>query len=145
MPVASAGEQIAVQEHLLNEVDAAVILVEVSAEQAVVRYWNDGARRLYGYTAEEAIGCSLMDLITPDERRETALRHRPAVLAGVTVEDEVDVRDKHGRVFPVYARMRPLPPGDGIGPKMYVNLTVDISARSRRWSISAASPSRAAL
>ncbi len=129
MAAAPAREQIALQEHLLNEVDAAVILLEVSAEQAVVRYWNDGARRLYGYTAEEAIGCSLMDLITPDERRETALRHRPAVLAGMTVEDEVDVRDKHGRVFPVYARMRPLPPGDGIGPKMYVNLTVDISAR----------------
>ena len=54
---------------------------------------------------------------------------RPAVRAGMTVEDEVDVRDKHGRVFPVYARMRPVPPGDEIGPKMYVNVMVDISAR----------------
>jgi len=124
-----AREQIALQEHLLNEIDAAVILLELSAEQAVVRYWNDGARRLFDYTAEEAIGCSLMDLVTPEERREAELRHGPAVRAGVTVEDEVDVRDKHGRVFPVYARIRPVPPGDGIGPKMYVTVMVDISAR----------------
>ncbi len=122
-------EQIALQAQLLDEVDASVILLEISSERAVVRYWNDGAHRLFGYTAEEAIGCSLMDLVTPEERRETAVRHGPAVLAGMTVEDEVDVHDKHGRVFPVYARMRPAPPGDGIGPKMYVNVMVDISAR----------------
>ena len=51
------------------------------------------------------------------------------MLAGVTVEDELDVRDKDGRVFPVHARIRPVPPGDGIGPNMYVTVAVDISAR----------------
>jgi diguanylate cyclase (GGDEF)-like protein/PAS domain S-box-containing protein len=129
MLAAPAGEQIALHEQLLDEVDAAVILLEMLHGQAVVRYWNDGARRLYSYTAEEATGCSLMDLITPDDRRDEALRHAPAVRAGVTVEDEVDVRDKQGRVFPVYARLRPVPPGDGVGPKMYVNVMVDIGAR----------------
>ena len=129
MPVGPAHEQIPLQAQLLDEVDAAVILLEMSREHAVVRYWSDGARRLFGYTAEEAIGCSLMDLVTPDDRREAELRHRPAVRAGLTIEDDVEVRDKHGRVFPVCARMRPVPPGDGIGPRMYVNVMVDITAR----------------
>ncbi|HME04991.1 MAG TPA: EAL domain-containing protein [Solirubrobacteraceae bacterium] len=129
MLAARAREQIALQAQLLDEVDAAVILLDFSGEHAVVRYWSEGARRLYSYTAEEAIGRALIDLVTPEERREAALRHRHTALAGVTVEDELDVRDKHGRVFPVYARMRPVPPGDGIGPNMYIVVAVDISAR----------------
>lgn len=129
MPVVPAREQVALQAQLLDEVDAAVIFLDFSGEHAVVRYWSEGARRLYGYTAEEAMGRVLMDLVTPEENREAALRHRPTVLAGVTLEYEPDTCDKHGRVFPVYARMRPLPPGDGIGPNMYVAVAVDISAR----------------
>jgi diguanylate cyclase (GGDEF)-like protein/PAS domain S-box-containing protein len=129
MPVVPAREQVALQAQLLDEVDAAVVLLDFSGEHAVVRYWSEGARRLYGYTAEEAMGRVLMDLVTPEENREAALRHRPTVLAGVTLEYEPDTCDKHGRVFPVYARMRPLPPGDGIGPNMYVAVAVDISAR----------------
>ena len=33
------------------------------------RYWNHASERLYGYTAEEAIGSSLLDLIIPPEMR----------------------------------------------------------------------------
>ncbi|MGH2864740.1 MAG: sensor domain-containing protein, partial [Solirubrobacteraceae bacterium] len=129
MPVACAPEQIALQAQLLDEVDAAVMLLDFSGEHALVRYWSEGAQRLYGYTAEEAIGRVLMDLVTPAEDREEALRHRPTVLAGLTLEYEPDTCDKHGRVFPVHARVRAVPPGDGIGPNMYVAVAVDISAR----------------
>jgi diguanylate cyclase (GGDEF)-like protein/PAS domain S-box-containing protein len=121
--------QIALQAQLVDEVDAAVILLDFSGEHGVVRYWSDGAQRLYLYTAEEAVGRVLMDLVTPEENREAALKHRPTVLAGVTLEYEPDTCDKHGRVFPVHARIRPVPPGDGIGPNMYVAVAVDISAR----------------
>jgi len=129
MPVAPAGEQIPLQAHLLDEVDAAVMLLDFSGEHAMVCYWSEGAQRLYGYTAEEAMGRVLMDLVVPAEGREAALKNRPTVLAGETIEVESDVCDKDGRVFPVSSRMRPLPPGDGIGAKMYVVVSVDISAR----------------
>ena len=117
MLAAGAREQIALQAQLLDEVDAAVMLLDFSGEHAVVRYWSEGARRLYGYTAEEAIGRALMDLVTPEEGREAALKHRPTVLSGVPVEDELVACDKDGRVFPIYARMRPVPPGTGSGRK----------------------------
>src|ERR1039458_5383349 len=129
MPVVPAREQVALQAQLLDEVDAAVVLLDFSGEHAVVRYWSEGAQRLYGYSAEEAMGRALMDLVTPEENREAALRHRPTVLAGVTLEYEPDTCDKHGRVFPVHARIRAVPPSDGIGPNMYVAVAVDISAR----------------
>ncbi len=127
--VAPAHEQIALQAQLLDEVDAAVILLDFSNGHGLVRYWSEGAQRLYGYTSEEAMGRMLMDLVTPEEVREEALRHRPTVLAGLTLDYEPDTCDKHGRVFPVHARIRPVPPGDGIGPNMYVAVAVDISAR----------------
>src|SRR6202142_1674762 len=120
MSAAPAGEQIPLQAHLLDEVDAAVILLDFSGEHAVVCYWSEGAQRLYGYTAEEAMGRVLMDLVVPAEAREVALKHRPTVLAGETIEVESHACDKDGRVFPVSSRMRPVPPGAGIGPKMYV-------------------------
>jgi diguanylate cyclase (GGDEF)-like protein/PAS domain S-box-containing protein len=129
MLAGGAGEQIALQAQLLDEVDAAVILLDFSGEHAIVAYWSEGAERLFGYSAEEAIGRALMDLVTTDETREAALKHRPTVLAGVMVEDETDACDKHGRMFPIHVRIRPVPPGDGIGPNMYVTVAVDISAR----------------
>ena len=40
MPVAPAREQIALQAQLLDEVDAAVMLLDFSAQHAVVCYWS---------------------------------------------------------------------------------------------------------
>ena len=35
-----------------------------------VRYWNSASEQLYGYTADEAIGGNLLDLIIPRGMRE---------------------------------------------------------------------------
>ena len=105
-----ASEQIALQAQLLDEVDAAVILVEQNGGEGAVRYWSAGAERLYGYTAEEAVGRKLIDLVMTERGRAVAAAHAAAVADGDTVEDETVVQDKHGRVFPVdvrIARFRP--------------------------------------
>ncbi|MEJ7714167.1 MAG: PAS domain-containing protein [Thermoleophilaceae bacterium] len=36
--------------------------------KGVVTAWNAGAERLYGYTAQEAIGADVAELIIPPER-----------------------------------------------------------------------------
>ena len=124
-----ARDQIALQAQLLDEVDAAVILVEQSGKQGVVCFWSAGAQRLYGYTAEEAVGRDLRDLVMAESGRAMASAHGAAVRAGETIEDEAEARDKHGRVFPVDVRIRPVPPAAGLGPGLVVTVSADISVR----------------
>ena len=59
-----------------NEADFATTLVRHAADAIVyadaggqIRYWNDAAARIFGFTAAEAIGQSL-DLIIPENLRQ---------------------------------------------------------------------------
>jgi diguanylate cyclase (GGDEF)-like protein/PAS domain S-box-containing protein len=123
-----AQQQIALQAELLDDVDAAVIFLDVAG---AVRYWSSGAQRLYGYSSEEAIGHTLADLIMPEESRAEMQRLRSGVLGGQSVEWEVDVHDKQGRVFPVYVRIRPVRRDEEEGAPVIgdISVSVDISAR----------------
>ncbi len=47
-----------------------------------VIYWNPASEKLYGYSAEEAIGKQLEDLIIPDEMREPVISGIAAWIAG---------------------------------------------------------------
>ena len=52
------------QQLLANAPDA----ILVADRQGLIRYWNGGAQRMFGHTADEAVGQSL-DLIIPEKRR----------------------------------------------------------------------------
>jgi diguanylate cyclase (GGDEF)-like protein/PAS domain S-box-containing protein len=122
-----AQQQVALQAELLDEVDAAVVFADSSL---VVRYWSRGAQRLYGYTPEEAIGRELLELMVPEENHSEALELQRIAPEGRPVEGELDVRDKQGRIIPVYFRVRPFPEGDEVGPgRGIISIGVDISAR----------------
>jgi len=45
------------------------IAVQMYGPDLIVRYWNEGSERLYGYTAAEAIGRSMLELIIPPALR----------------------------------------------------------------------------
>jgi PAS domain S-box-containing protein len=49
--------------------DVASVAVQGYAPDGTTLYWNQASERLYGYTAQEAIGRSLLDLIIPPEMR----------------------------------------------------------------------------
>jgi PAS domain S-box-containing protein len=53
---------------LLNDVE--MVSVQGYGPDGTTQYWNKGSCRLYGYTAEEAIGRNLLDLIIPPEMRD---------------------------------------------------------------------------
>jgi len=74
----------------------------------VITSWNLGAERLYGHSAEEAIGGSVM-MVVPDDRRE----EEPAILAQIRAGQKVEPyetkrRCKNGRLVDVLLSVSPI-------------------------------------
>ena len=88
---------------LLNDIPN--ISVQGYAADGTTRYWNEGSRRLCGYTAAEAIGRSLLDLIIPPEMRdEVAAAARTMVETGTAIPPgELWLLRKDGSRVPVYS------------------------------------------
>jgi PAS domain S-box-containing protein len=80
---------------------------------SVIRSWNASATRIFGYSAEEAVGSSVLMLIPPElHRQEDDIVSR--LRRGERVEhfDTVRVR-KDGRRIPVSLSVSPIRTGDG--------------------------------
>jgi two-component system, cell cycle sensor histidine kinase and response regulator CckA len=65
-------------------VDDSPLAIVIAAPELTINRWNDAATRQFGWTAEEAIGQSLLMLI-PDERREEFQEQRRRLDAGAIV------------------------------------------------------------
>jgi len=77
--------------------------------------WNDAATRMYGYTAEEAIGQPI-EIVIPDspERRQEELDIRARIARGVRIEhSETERRRKDGTRFPVSLSISPVRDASG--------------------------------
>jgi PAS domain S-box-containing protein len=77
--------------------------------------WNDAATRMYGYTAEEAIGRPI-DIVIPDdpERRQEELGIRARIARGERIEHyETERRRKDGTRFPVSLSISPVRDASG--------------------------------
>ncbi|MDQ2631981.1 MAG: EAL domain-containing protein [Actinomycetota bacterium] len=97
----------------------------------VVTSWNQGAERLFGYNAEEAIGRSIAELIVPRERRHEVERVQDEVGGGETLSFETQRINKEGELLDVSLRAFPM---RGLGGEVTAVCTVvhDISERRRR-------------
>ncbi|MCK9173231.1 MAG: PAS domain S-box protein [Desulfuromonas sp.] len=62
----------------LDQAPDAILLADVAG---VIRYWNRGAERLFGFSTAEALGASL-DLIIPERLRERHWQGYHRVMAG---------------------------------------------------------------
>ncbi|HWD68707.1 MAG TPA: PAS domain S-box protein [Solirubrobacteraceae bacterium] len=90
--------------------------------------WNSGAERLYGYSANEAIGRPV-SLILPEHRSNEARELLERALAGETVEQfETERRRKDGTTIDVSITVSPVrdPQGRPIGASI---VTRDVSKR----------------
>ena len=88
---------------LFDSVDA--ISVQGYDQERRVVYWNIGSEKIYGYTAEEAIGQKLEDLIIPDHMRERVVSsHHDWVVNGVEIPAaELTLRSKGGQDVSVFS------------------------------------------
>lgn len=79
----------------------------------LVTYWNAGAEALYGWTAEEALGRDLGDLLTPDIMLLQGKTIFAALRDGAVWSGEFPVKHKDGHIFTVSVSTAPLIDADG--------------------------------
>ncbi|HMF56994.1 MAG TPA: PAS domain-containing protein, partial [Pyrinomonadaceae bacterium] len=92
----SAVDAARFQAHLLNSVGQAVIATDL---RGIVTYWNKFAEKLYGWSAEEATGRSIMELTPapPSQKRADEIMAR--LRAGESWSGEFPVRRRDGTTF----------------------------------------------
>jgi two-component system CheB/CheR fusion protein len=117
--------KISFQAHLLSAVEQAVIATDLNG---TVLYWNLFAEHLYGWSAAEALGANILEIIPAAETREQAAEILAELKQGKSWSGEFLARRKDGSVFPVMVTDSPIFSEEGklIG---IVGVSVDISAR----------------
>jgi PAS domain S-box-containing protein len=116
-------EAIRFQAHLLDTVEQAVIATNL---EGVVIYWNRFAEKLYGWSAEEAVARSIMELTTPEISHEQSVKIMAQLSVGKSWAGEFIVQNKEGTTFPAQVFNSPITDVDGelIG---VVGISVDIT------------------
>jgi len=90
---------------LLEAIADAVYTLDV---RGVIRSWNPGAERLYGYHRHEAVGLPGLSLV-PESRHDDAAMAIDCVLAGEPVQlFEIDARRKDGVLVPAAIDLWPV-------------------------------------
>ncbi|MFA4861181.1 PAS domain S-box protein [Methanoregula sp.] len=87
------------------------ISVQGYGPDGIVNYWNKANELLYGYTAEEAVGKNIVDLIVPLEMREIIRQEigRSSVTGVMPPASEKYLVHKNGTRIPVYSSHVMLP------------------------------------
>lgn len=103
------------------------VAVQAYRPSGEVTYWNPASERMYGYTAEEALGRNLVDLIIPLEIRDMVQQAiRGMAESGNPIPaGEVELLRKGGARVPVYSchAVVPMPGGEPVLFCMDVDLT----------------------
>ena len=108
------------------------VAVQSYEPDGTTRYWNQAAERLYGYTAEEAIGRNLLDLIIPPEMRndvQHAVREMAETGQAIPAS-ELSLMRKDGSRVSVYSShaVVRIP---GRAPELFC---MDIDLTERKWA-----------
>jgi PAS domain S-box-containing protein len=98
--------------------------------QRRVIFWNQASEQLYGYSAQEALGRQLEDLIIPDTMREFVIAATQAWMNGgpAIPATELTLRRKDGTAAPVFSS-HAMQMGRN-GPELFC-LDIDLSERKR--------------
>ena len=118
-----AEEEVRFQVKLLDTVGQSIIVTD---PQGKVIYWNQAAEELYGWSAEEVIGLSIMEVTPSEEMVEKAAEIMAEILAGKSWWGEFEVRRKDGTTFPAMVTDTPVydERGDLVG---IIGISTDIS------------------
>ncbi|QND68433.1 PAS domain S-box protein [Mesorhizobium loti] len=97
-----------VRQHLSEIVESSFDAIVSKDLNAIIKSWNNGAERLFGYTAEEAIGRPVTMLI-PDNLQDEEPRILGRIRRGERVETYETIRQrKDGSLVPVSLTVSPM-------------------------------------
>ncbi len=121
------AEQNALFASMVQSTDDAIIGVDA---QGTILSWNPGAERIYGYTAEEAVG-QPAGILVPPELAEQREQTRERLRRGESVHLETTRVRKDGRGIQVSVVISPIKDAGG-GVIGSVSVTRDITERRQR-------------
>ncbi|MCL4429909.1 MAG: PAS domain S-box protein [Chloroflexi bacterium] len=97
-------DKLAFQAQLLEAVGQAIIAID---KDRIIRYWNNGAKKLYGWSAEDALGRDIGELLREFSAEETyEICERLA--AGECWSSEIQVKRRDGSSLPVIVNRYPV-------------------------------------
>ena len=111
-------------EDLLVKGAAAVIATDLDG---VITHWSAGAVRLYGWTGEEAIGHTVLELLIAPADRTTAEENMESVRRTGGWEGEFAIRHKSGGSVLAYVQSTLIKDDHG-RPVGLLGLSMDVSA-----------------
>ncbi|MEO7726961.1 MAG: EAL domain-containing protein [Burkholderiales bacterium] len=110
-------------------VAASPLAIIVQDHNGVIKRWNEGAQRIFGWAEEEAIGRSM--LVVPADRKSEGTEFRERILRGEHFADvEAERQRKDGTLIPVSLSAAALRDANGVANGM-VLFAADISERKR--------------
>lgn len=88
---------------MLNFISEAVVASDMAG---YITYWNEAAQRIYGYTAEEALGRSVLEVLTSPQHLDKAEEILRKLQKGQTHEEELWLQGKRPAPFLVESTSR---------------------------------------
>src|SRR4029078_4106255 len=112
------------QSALLDAVEQAVVATDVEGR---ITYWNRFAESLYGWSAAEAMGRIIGELVVPAGLEDSSAKIAQTVAAGATWAGALPVLRKNGEVITAYVALSPIW-RDGAGAGI-ISISHDMSAQ----------------
>ncbi|WP_447964907.1 PAS domain S-box protein [Nitrospira sp. Ecomares 2.1] len=117
----SAQNEIEQRKHTAENLKRLASIVESSQDaiysintDGIIMSWNNGAERMYGYTASEMFGSSFSCLLLPDARQDASSQLEFILKQNGNMTHEVLRMKKNGVVFPVSLSISPIVDVDGV-------------------------------
>lgn len=98
-------QKIQFQAQLLYAVGQAVIATDI---QGNIIYWNPAAEKLYGWSAGEVLGQSIVEIIAPQSSQEQGKEIMENLTRGESWSGEFPVQRRDGTIFPAHVVDTPI-------------------------------------
>jgi PAS domain S-box-containing protein len=120
-----ANQTLREQASLLDKAQDAILVTDL---QRRLTFWNKGAERLYGWTAQQAIGQAVTDLFYPDGDAREVHNAFDQVLANGEWTGELQLQTKAGRRVNIESRWTLVRDGNG-EPRSILSINTDVTDR----------------